>query len=132
MENIAIDERQTLCLITKELNSLSVTFGAPCEVINSQKQSTPEIHKSAIAETLYIVDTDIKHYVTKQFPQVQQPVESDSEEYEYRPNNLTTAQNKSMVNKKPRVLSPTTPSYHQTPQSRIVFNPPLETQLKTP
>ncbi|KAG9306845.1 hypothetical protein G9A89_005746 [Geosiphon pyriformis] len=37
-----------------------------------------------------------------------------------------------MVNKKPRVLSPTIPSYHQTPQSRIVFNPPLEIQLETP
>ncbi|KAG9284173.1 hypothetical protein G9A89_022947 [Geosiphon pyriformis] len=26
--------------------SLPITFGAPCEVINPQKQSTPEIHKS--------------------------------------------------------------------------------------
>ncbi|KAG9301860.1 hypothetical protein G9A89_004539 [Geosiphon pyriformis] len=81
----------------------------------------------AITETLCIVDTDIKHYVTKQFPQVQQPIESDLKEYEYGSNNSTTVQDKSTVNKKPRILFLTTPSYHQTLQSRIVFNPPLET-----
>ncbi|KAG9305660.1 hypothetical protein G9A89_022582 [Geosiphon pyriformis] len=86
----------------------------------------------AIAETLRIIDTDIKYYVAQRFPQVQQPVESDPEEYENKSNNPITAQAKSTVNKKPRVLSPTTPSYHQTLQSRIVFNPPLETQLETP
>ncbi|KAG9297098.1 hypothetical protein G9A89_019379 [Geosiphon pyriformis] len=62
---------------------------------------------------------------------VQQPIESDLKEYEYGSNNLTTAQDKSTVNKKPRVLFPTTPSYHQTLQSRIVFNPLLETQSET-
>ncbi|KAG9298867.1 hypothetical protein G9A89_015888 [Geosiphon pyriformis] len=133
--------------------SLPVTFGASCEVINLQRQSTPEIHKSdlgipaeitiaendfcnyittkincllghttdtrrlgkqihqsllryltttttqVIAETLCIVNMDIKHY-----------------EYEYGSNNPTTAQDKSMVNKKPRIFSPITPSYHQTSQ----------------
>ncbi|KAG9291454.1 hypothetical protein G9A89_021873 [Geosiphon pyriformis] len=54
-------------------------------------------------------------------------MESDPKEYENESNNSITAQAKSTVNKKPRVLSPTTPSYHQTLQSRIVFNPPLET-----
>ncbi|KAG9286199.1 hypothetical protein G9A89_014185 [Geosiphon pyriformis] len=63
---------------------------------------------------------------------VQQPVESDPEEYENKFNNPVTAQAKSMVNKKPRNFSLTTPSYHQTPQSRIIFNPPSETQLETP
>ncbi|KAG9305545.1 hypothetical protein G9A89_003608 [Geosiphon pyriformis] len=63
---------------------------------------------------------------------LQQLVESDPEEYENESNNSITAQAKSTVNKKPRVLSPTTPSYHQTPQSRIVFNPLLETQSETP
>ncbi|KAG9306207.1 hypothetical protein G9A89_016111 [Geosiphon pyriformis] len=58
---------------------------------------------------------------------IQQPVESDPEEYKNRFNNLTTAQDKSMVNKKPRFLFPITSSYHQTPQSRIVFNPLLKT-----
>ncbi|KAG9286073.1 hypothetical protein G9A89_022750 [Geosiphon pyriformis] len=62
---------------------------------------------------------------------LQQPVKSDSEEYKNESNNPVTVQAKSTVNKKPRVLSPTTPSYHQTLQSRIVFNPPLETQLET-
>ncbi|KAG9286664.1 hypothetical protein G9A89_012214 [Geosiphon pyriformis] len=59
---------------------------------------------------------NIKHYITKQFLQVQQPVESDPKEYEYGSNNSITAQDKSTVNKKPRFLSPTTPSYHQTLQ----------------
>ncbi|KAG9289637.1 hypothetical protein G9A89_014372 [Geosiphon pyriformis] len=72
----------------------------------------------AIAETLHIIDTDIKYYMTQQFSQVQQPVESDPEEYENKSNNPITAQAKSIVNKKPRVLSPTTPSYHQTPQTQ--------------
>ncbi|KAG9304499.1 hypothetical protein G9A89_020063 [Geosiphon pyriformis] len=81
----------------------------------------------AIAETLHIIDTDIKYYMAQQFPQVQQPVESNFEEYENESNNPVTVQAKSMVNKKSRVLSPTTSSYHQTPQSRIVFNPPPET-----
>ncbi|KAG9284892.1 hypothetical protein G9A89_003815 [Geosiphon pyriformis] len=89
-------------------------------------------YTETIAETLRIIDTDIKYYVTQQFPQVQQPVESDPEEYENKSNNSITAQAKSMVNKKPRVLFLTTPSYHQTPQSRIVFNSPLETQSETP
>ncbi|KAG9306524.1 hypothetical protein G9A89_004721 [Geosiphon pyriformis] len=62
---------------------------------------------------------------------LQQPVESDPEEYEDETNNSVTAQAKSMVNKKPRFFSPTTPSYHQTLQSKIVFNPPPETQSKT-
>ncbi|KAG9285807.1 hypothetical protein G9A89_013232 [Geosiphon pyriformis] len=54
-------------------------------------------------------------------------MKSDFEEYENKSNNPVTAQAKSTVNKKPRVFFPTTPSYHQTPQSRIVFNPPPET-----
>ncbi|KAG9305845.1 hypothetical protein G9A89_006256 [Geosiphon pyriformis] len=62
---------------------------------------------------------------------VQQPVESNSEEYENKSNNPITAQAKSTVNKKLRVLFPTIPSYYQTLQSRIVFNPPLETQSET-
>ncbi|KAG9288719.1 hypothetical protein G9A89_004338 [Geosiphon pyriformis] len=70
--------------------------------------------------------------MAKQFSQVQQLVESNPEKYKNKSNNLTTAQAKSMVNKKPRFLSPTTPLYYQTPQSRIVFNPPPETQLETP
>ncbi|KAG9302124.1 hypothetical protein G9A89_020558 [Geosiphon pyriformis] len=65
------------------------------------------------------------------YTEIQQPVESDLKEYENKSNNSITAQAKSTVNKKPRVLSPTTPSYHQTPQSRIVFNPPPETQSET-
>ncbi|KAG9299514.1 hypothetical protein G9A89_020685 [Geosiphon pyriformis] len=36
-----------------------------------------------------------------------------------------------MVNKKPRFFSPTTLLYHQTLQSRIVFNLPPETQSET-
>ncbi|KAG9306687.1 hypothetical protein G9A89_004234 [Geosiphon pyriformis] len=59
-------------------------------------------------------------------------LKSDSEKYENKSNKPITAQAKSTVNKKPRVLSPTTLSYHQTPQSRIVFNPPPETQSETP
>ncbi|KAG9288374.1 hypothetical protein G9A89_021405 [Geosiphon pyriformis] len=86
----------------------------------------------AITEILCIINIDIKYYVAQQFSQVQQPVKSDPEEYKNKSNNPITAQAKSMVNKKPRVLSPTTPSYHQTPQSRIVFNPPPETQSETP
>ncbi|KAG9295831.1 hypothetical protein G9A89_009060 [Geosiphon pyriformis] len=86
----------------------------------------------AIAETLRIINTNIKYYVAQQFPQVQQPVESDPEKYKNESNNSITAQAKSTVNKKPKVLSPTTPLYHQTPQSRIVFNPPPETQSETP
>ncbi|KAG9286346.1 hypothetical protein G9A89_014512 [Geosiphon pyriformis] len=70
--------------------------------------------------------------MTKQFSQVQQPVESDLEEYKYRFNNSTTAQDKSTVNKKPRIFFPTTPLYYQTLQSRIVFNPPPKIQLETP
>ncbi|KAG9285978.1 hypothetical protein G9A89_022654 [Geosiphon pyriformis] len=61
----------------------------------------------AIAETLCIIDIDIKYYVAQQFSQVQQPVESNSEEYENKSNNPTS-------------------------QSRIVFNPLLETQSETP
>ncbi|KAG9293193.1 hypothetical protein G9A89_010530 [Geosiphon pyriformis] len=83
----------------------------------------------AIAETLRIIDTNIKYYVAQRFPQVQQPVESDSKEYENESNNLVTVQVKSTVNKKPRVLSPTTPSYHQTAQSRIKSTPLKSTQL---
>ncbi|KAG9298362.1 hypothetical protein G9A89_003179 [Geosiphon pyriformis] len=86
----------------------------------------------AITETLHIIDTDIKYYMAQRFPQVQQPMESNSEEYENESNNPVTAQAKFTVNKKPRVLFPTTLSYYQTSQSRIVFNPPLETQSETP
>ncbi|KAG9300063.1 hypothetical protein G9A89_018341 [Geosiphon pyriformis] len=70
--------------------------------------------------------------MTKQFSQVQQPVESDLEKYKYGSNNPTTAQDKSIVNKKPRFLSPITFSYHQILQNRIVFNLPLEIQSETP
>ncbi|KAG9289743.1 hypothetical protein G9A89_014478 [Geosiphon pyriformis] len=70
--------------------------------------------------------------MAQQFSQVQQPMESDPKEYENKSNNSVTVQAKSTVNKKPRVLSPTTLSYHQTLQSRIVFNPPLEIQSETP
>ncbi|KAG9296291.1 hypothetical protein G9A89_014883 [Geosiphon pyriformis] len=86
----------------------------------------------AIAKTLCIINTDIKYYVAQRFSQVQQPVESDPKEYKNESNNPITAQAKSTVNKKPRVLSSTTSSYYQTPQSRIVFNPLPETQSKTP
>ncbi|KAG9300770.1 hypothetical protein G9A89_023568 [Geosiphon pyriformis] len=174
MKNVAIDKRQTLCLITKELNGLSqqnyaedtssiiestkryhfpylpslpIIFGALylgisagtayaesdfCNYINTKidcllgcttdtERLGEQIHQSllgystatttqAIAETLRIIDTDIKYY-----------------EYENKFNNPVTAQAKSTVNKKSRVLFPTTPLYHQTPQSRIVFNPLLET-----
>ncbi|KAG9299689.1 hypothetical protein G9A89_006405 [Geosiphon pyriformis] len=78
-------------------------------------------YAETIAETLCIINTDIKYYVTQQFPQVQQPVKSNPEEYKNKSNNPITAQAKSTVNKKPR-----------TPQSRIVFNSPLETQSETP
>ncbi|KAG9298012.1 hypothetical protein G9A89_018840 [Geosiphon pyriformis] len=61
---------------------------------------------------------DIKHYMTKQFSQVQQPVESNPEEYEDKSNNPATAQTKSTVNKKPRFLFSTTSSYYQTPQTQ--------------
>ncbi|KAG9285763.1 hypothetical protein G9A89_013188 [Geosiphon pyriformis] len=53
---------------------------------------------------------------------IQQPVEFNPEEYEYKSNNPTTAQDKSTVNKKPRVFFPTTPLYHQTPQIRNTTN----------
>ncbi|KAG9305668.1 hypothetical protein G9A89_022590 [Geosiphon pyriformis] len=189
MEDVAINKRQTLCLIIKELNSqqnyvedtlpiikstkhyhlhylpsLFVTFSASCKVINPQRQNTPKIHKSGnywnscatdterlekqihqsllgystaittqtITKTLCIIDTNIKYYMAKQFLQVQQPVKSNPEEYKNKFNNPITAQAKSTVNKKPRFLSPTTPSYHQTLQSRIVFNSPSETQSETP
>ncbi|KAG9302008.1 hypothetical protein G9A89_021052 [Geosiphon pyriformis] len=176
MKNIVIDERQTLCLITKELNGkglllvrkstisifrkdLRIPVGTAytesdfCNYINTKIDCLlghttdigrlgEQIHQSllgystatttrAIAETLYIIDTDIKYYMAQQFPQVQQPVESNSEEYENKSNKPVTVQAKSMVNKKPRVLSPTTPLYHQILQSRIVFNPPLKTQSET-
>ncbi|KAG9294256.1 hypothetical protein G9A89_021615 [Geosiphon pyriformis] len=176
MKNVAIDERQTLCLIIKELNGLSQQnyVEDASSIIESTKHyhfpyspslSTEHPQKyikvatigtigkdhssygkalfqyfqkdleipvgttyiETITETLHIIDTDIKYYVAQRFPQVQQPVESDSEEYENKSNNPVTAQAKPTVNKKPRALSPTTPSYHQTPQSIIVFNPPLET-----
>ncbi|KAG9305101.1 hypothetical protein G9A89_007741 [Geosiphon pyriformis] len=59
------------------------------------------------------------------YTEIQQPVKFDLEEYENKSNNPITAQAKSTVNKKPRVLSPITPSYHQTPQiaSQIEKNP---------
>ncbi|KAG9307012.1 hypothetical protein G9A89_003063 [Geosiphon pyriformis] len=79
-----------------------------------------------ITKTLRIVDMDIKYYLTKQFFQVQQPVESDLEKYKYRSNNFTTAQDKFMVNKKPKVFSSTTPSYHQTPQKPLPTQPLTE------
>ncbi|KAG9292110.1 hypothetical protein G9A89_005254 [Geosiphon pyriformis] len=40
--------------------------------------------------------------MTKQFSQIQQPVESNLEKYKNRSNNSTTAQDKSTVNKKPK------------------------------
>ncbi|KAG9301701.1 hypothetical protein G9A89_016772 [Geosiphon pyriformis] len=192
MEDIAIDKRQTLCLIIKELNRLSqqnytedvlpiiestkhyhfyylpsllITFGAFCEIINSQKQSTPEIHKSGDywnTETAY-TESDFCNYINAKIDcllghttdtgrlgeQIHQSLlgystattiqaitktllESDPEEYEDESNNFITVQAKFMVNKKPRFLSPTTPSYYQTFQSRIVFNSLPETQLETP
>ncbi|KAG9287430.1 hypothetical protein G9A89_023802 [Geosiphon pyriformis] len=63
---------------------------------------------------------------------LQQPVESNPKEYENESNNPVTVQAKSMVNKKPKILSPITLSYYQTLQSRIVFNPPPETQSEIP
>ncbi|KAG9290497.1 hypothetical protein G9A89_002472 [Geosiphon pyriformis] len=57
---------------------------------------------------------------------LQQPVESDPEKYKNESNNSVTAQAKSTVNKKPRVLSPTTLLYYQTPQSRIKHHKLLE------
>ncbi|KAG9290552.1 hypothetical protein G9A89_020922 [Geosiphon pyriformis] len=50
----------------------------------------------AITETLRIINTDIKYYVAQQFPQIQQPVKSDPEEYENESNNPITVQAKSM------------------------------------
>ncbi|KAG9286730.1 hypothetical protein G9A89_012280 [Geosiphon pyriformis] len=66
------------------------------------------------------------------YTEIQQPVKSDPKEYENKSNKPITAQAKSMVNKKPRILSPTTLLYHQTPQNRIVFNPLPKTQSETP
>ncbi|KAG9287988.1 hypothetical protein G9A89_017583 [Geosiphon pyriformis] len=196
MKNIAIDKKQTLCLITKELNGLSqqnyaedtssiientkhyyfpyppslpITFGASylvipvgttyaesdfCNYINTKidcllghitdtRRLGEQIYQSllgystatttrAIAETLHIIDTDIKYYVAQQFSQVQQPMEFDPEEYKNKSNTPVTVQAKFTVNKKPSVLSLTTPLYYQTFQSRIVFNLPLETQSETP
>ncbi|KAG9305981.1 hypothetical protein G9A89_009305 [Geosiphon pyriformis] len=57
---------------------------------------------------------------------------STTTKYENRSNNPTTAQDKSTINKKPRFFFPTILSYYQTSQSRIVFNPPPETQNLTP
>ncbi|KAG9293065.1 hypothetical protein G9A89_016427 [Geosiphon pyriformis] len=52
----------------------------------------------AIAETLHIIDTDIKYYMAQQFPQVQQPVESNPEEYKNKSNNpITVQQTKSNI-----------------------------------
>ncbi|KAG9295896.1 hypothetical protein G9A89_006635 [Geosiphon pyriformis] len=79
---------------------ITITKSDFCNYINAKINS--------ITETLCIVNINIKHYVTKQFPQVQQPVESNPEKYEYGPNNPTTAQNKSTVNKKPRSETPQT------------------------
>ncbi|KAG9284040.1 hypothetical protein G9A89_022814 [Geosiphon pyriformis] len=50
------------------------------------------------------------------YAEIQQPVESNPEEYEDEFNNPITAQAKFMVNKKSRFLFPTTLLYHQTPQ----------------
>ncbi|KAG9298562.1 hypothetical protein G9A89_018921 [Geosiphon pyriformis] len=185
MKNIAIDERQILCLITKELNGLSQqnyvedassiiestkhyhfpylpslptehlqkyikvatigtiekdhfsygktlfqyfrkNLGIPvgtayaesdfCNYINTKidcllgcttdtGRLREQIHQSllrystatttrAIAKTLCIINTDIKYYMAQRFPQVQQPVESDPEEYENKSNNPVTAQAK--------------------------------------
>ncbi|KAG9288220.1 hypothetical protein G9A89_020526 [Geosiphon pyriformis] len=157
MKNIAIDEKQTLCLITKELNGtigkdhfsygktlfqyFRKDLGIPaetayaesdfCNYINAKIDCLldhttdtgrlgEQIHQSllgystatttrAIAETLYIINTDIKYYVAQRFPQVQQPVEFDLEKYENESNNPITAQAKSTVNKKPRSETPQTP-----------------------
>ncbi|KAG9300336.1 hypothetical protein G9A89_011409 [Geosiphon pyriformis] len=82
----------------------------------------------AIAETLCIIDTNIKHYMKKRFPQVNQPGELDSERDESGFNSTTEKkQAQSTVNKKPKLLSLTTLSYYQTSQSRIVLNSPPET-----
>ncbi|KAG9300260.1 hypothetical protein G9A89_011333 [Geosiphon pyriformis] len=158
MENVVINERQTLCLITKELNrnrtsqrytkvvtietigknhssygralfqyfqkdlripaETTIAESDFCNYINTKincllgwatntERLKKQIHQSllrysiitntqAITEILCIIDMDIKHYLTKQFSQVQQPIESDLEEYEYKSNNPTTAQDKSM------------------------------------
>ncbi|KAG9303942.1 hypothetical protein G9A89_005852 [Geosiphon pyriformis] len=85
----------------------------------------------AIAETLCIINTDIKYYMAQQFSQVQQPVEFNSEEYENKSNNPVTAQAKFTVNKKPRVLFPTTPSYHQTLQIGNTMNSWKSTPLES-
>ncbi|KAG9300717.1 hypothetical protein G9A89_023515 [Geosiphon pyriformis] len=69
----------------------------------------------AITETLHIIDTDIKYYM----------------EYKNESNNSVTAQAKSTVNKKPRVFSPTTPSYYQTPQIGNTTNSWKSTPLES-
>ncbi|KAG9295012.1 hypothetical protein G9A89_017806 [Geosiphon pyriformis] len=79
------------------------------QIYQSLLEYSTAITTQAITETLHIINTDIKYYVAQQFPQVQQPVESDSEEYKNKSNNSITAQAKSTVNKKPRSETPRTP-----------------------
>ncbi|KAG9284370.1 hypothetical protein G9A89_023627 [Geosiphon pyriformis] len=122
MENIAINEKQTLYHITKELN------GAPQKYTKVVTIETIEKDHSSYRKALFqYFQKDLGISAETTIAEIQQPVESDPEEYEYGSNNPTTAQDKFTVNKKLRILSPTTPLYHQTPQSRIVFNPPPET-----
>ncbi|KAG9294639.1 hypothetical protein G9A89_008118 [Geosiphon pyriformis] len=56
--------------------NLPITFGASCEVINPQRQNTPEIHKSG------------------NYWNIQQSVKSDSKEYKDEFNNSATTQAK--------------------------------------
>ncbi|KAG9290717.1 hypothetical protein G9A89_011680 [Geosiphon pyriformis] len=58
-------------------------------------------------------------------------MESDPEEYKNKSNNPITVQAKSMVNKKPRVFFPITPSYHQTPQIENTMNSWKSTPLES-
>ncbi|KAG9285150.1 hypothetical protein G9A89_004365 [Geosiphon pyriformis] len=101
---------------------------------NIEKRSNNRNNKAITSNSKTIESNPVKpkECIKASSYRIQQPVESDPEEYENKSNNPVTAQAKFTVNKKPRVLFPTTLSYHQTPQSRIVFNPPPETQSETP
>ncbi|KAG9299935.1 hypothetical protein G9A89_009663 [Geosiphon pyriformis] len=170
MKNVAIDERQTLCLITKELNGKALfqyfrkDLGIPaettyaesdfCNYINAKIDCLlgcatdtgrlgKQIHQSllgystatttrTIAETLRIINTDIKYYVTQQFPQVQQSVEFDSKEYENKSNNPVTAQAKfttKLLGKYGSLFGNFTPAAGQTEENSSTWEQPLAQNL---
>ncbi|KAG9293379.1 hypothetical protein G9A89_007625 [Geosiphon pyriformis] len=119
-------------LVSSEKKSLHLQKTLQEQIHQSLLEYSTATTTQAITETLRIINIDIKYYIAKRFSQVQQPVESDLDKYKDEFNNPGTAQAKSMVNKKPRFFSSTISLYYQILQSRIVFNPPLETQSETP